>query len=84
MIKIECFIEYEGKILAYRSYGGKLAGPMVEENFGTRHNLVEVPILTIFQEEKEYIKKKFSDISYRNIDDNRIPKWLKNKIKEFK
>ena len=46
MIKNEYFIEYELKIFAYRSYGGKLAGPIVEENFGTRHNLVEVPIKT--------------------------------------
>lgn len=82
MIKIEYFIEYEGKIFAYRSYGGKMAGPLTKENFGTRHNLIEVPIraYSTFEEQRKYIKRKYSDISYRLIDDNRIPKWIKERI----
>ena len=84
MIKIEYFIEYEGKILAYRSYGGKMAGPLTKENFVTRHNIVEVPVKTTFEEQRKYIKRKYSDVSYRLIDDNRIPKWIKEKVKEFK
>lgn len=75
-MRINYFIEYDGRVFAYRSTGKLVA--LTQKTFGVMHHLVEVPA-----EERDTIRRKYSEVSYRQITDDRIPKWLKNKVKYF-
>lgn len=73
---INYFIEHEGKLYAYRKTSKFLS--LTKKNYGKYHRIVEIP-----EEEILTIKKKYPQISYRTLNDDRIPKYLKNKIKYF-
>jgi len=71
------FIEYNKRVFAYRRISGKLI-PVTRENYGRTHAIVEVPEM-----ERETVKRDYPEVSYRTINDDRIPKYIKNKVKHF-
>jgi hypothetical protein len=75
-MRIKYFIEYNNRVFAYRATG-KLV-PLTKESYGKTHSIVEVP-----SEIKDNVRKMYPEVSYRNINDDRIPKYIKNKVKYF-
>jgi hypothetical protein len=83
MIEVICFIQYLDRIYAYRAYGGKLRGTLTKESFGTNHGIVlttnENGHITSMEELYLY-DRSHAEVSFRHLDDLRIPKYIREKV----